>query len=104
VFHDSSGCKATNSDVARFAGWSSVELYGLGAVAPRARVGRMGGALLTCAPRRRVVEVDTKRIAPITRTSARLRVYRPEAGGMPAWELCAESPPAARSSPPPRPP
>jgi hypothetical protein len=66
---------------ARAAGWSDVQLFGLDPNAPRARLSRMGGAFLACLPGRQVLGVDARRIALVTRTSARLSVYCPEAGG-----------------------
>jgi hypothetical protein len=78
---------------ARAAGWSDVQLFGLDPVAPRARLSRMGGAFLACLPGRQVLGVDTQRIALVTRTSAPLSVYCPEAGGVLAWELCSSAGP-----------
>jgi hypothetical protein len=72
---------------ARAAGWSDVQLFGLDPVAPRARLSRTGGAFLASLPGRQVLGVDTRRIALVTRTSARLGVYCPEAGGVLAWEI-----------------
>jgi hypothetical protein len=76
--------------IARSAGWSLMQLYGLDPKAPRARVGRMGAAFLASMPGRRVIAVDDKAITMVTRTSARLRIYRAEqdAGAVLAWELC----------------
>jgi hypothetical protein len=75
--------------VARAAGWSPVELWGLDPIAPRARLSRTGGAFLACLHNHRAVQVDPDAIRLVTRTSARLSVYRPEPGGVLAWELCA---------------
>jgi len=72
----------------RAAGWSDVQLFGLDRDAPRNRLSRMGGAFLASLPGRQVLGVDTRRIALITRTSAKLSVYRPADGGVLAWELC----------------
>jgi len=69
------------------AGWSAVELFGLDANAPRARVGRLGGGWLACSRSHQVVGVDATGIRLVTRTSARLSIYRPEDGGVLAWEL-----------------
>jgi hypothetical protein len=44
-------------------------------------------AFLACLPGRQVLGVDTRRIALVTRTSARLSAYCPEDGGVLAWEL-----------------
>jgi hypothetical protein len=56
-------------------------------IAPRARLSRMGGAFLASLPGRQMLGVDTRRIALVTRTSARLSVYCPEAGGVLAWDV-----------------
>jgi hypothetical protein len=48
----------------------------------------MGGAFLASLRAHQVIEVDTHLIRVVTRTSARMSVYHPEAGGMLAWELC----------------
>jgi hypothetical protein len=69
------------------AGWSAIELYGLDANAPRARLSRMGGAWLSCLKAHQVIGVDATAIMMVTRTSARLRAYRPEGGGVLAWDL-----------------
>ena len=69
------------------AGWLQVQLYGLDPVAPRARVARMGAAFLACAPGRQVLSVDGEAIRIVTRTAARLSVYRPAEGAVLAWEL-----------------
>lgn len=75
-------------DLARSAGWSLVQLYGLDPDAPRARLSRMGGAFLASLRAHQVIDVDSERIRVVTRTSARLSVYRPEDGAVLAWELC----------------
>jgi hypothetical protein len=75
-------------DPARSAGWSLVQLYGLDPDAPRARLSRTGGAFLASLRAHQVIGVDTQRIRVVTRTSARMSVYRPEDGGVLAWELC----------------
>jgi hypothetical protein len=74
---------------ARLAGGSM--LYGLDAIAPRARVGRMGAAFLMC--RHQVIDVDGKAITAVTRTAARLRVYRgePDHSAVPAWDICVDA-------------
>jgi hypothetical protein len=69
------------------AGWTMVQLYGLDAVAPRNRLSRTGGAFLASLRAYQVIEVDAERIRVVTRTSARLSIYRPEDGGVLAWEL-----------------
>lgn len=65
-------------------------LYGLDADAPYARVGRVGAAFLASLRGHRVIEVDTRVIAMVTRTSALLRIYRREVdpGVALAWEPC----------------
>jgi hypothetical protein len=47
----------------------------------------MGGAWLACLRGHCVVQVDPEAIRVVTRTSARLSVYRPEDGSVLAWEL-----------------
>jgi hypothetical protein len=76
--------------IARSASWTLPLLYGLDPHARRARVGRMGAAFLASLRAHRVIAVDDKAITMVTRTSARLRVYRGEqdAGAVLAWELC----------------
>jgi hypothetical protein len=74
--------------LATAAGWSPVDLWGLDPIAPRNRISRMGGAFLACLHNHRVVQVDPDAIRLVTRTSARLSIYRPEAGAVLAWELC----------------
>jgi hypothetical protein len=69
------------------AGWTPVELWGLDSAAPRARLSRMGGAFLACLRTHQVICIDPEAIRLVTRTSARLAVYRPEAGGVLAWEI-----------------
>jgi hypothetical protein len=72
------------------AGWSLPQLYGLDPVAPRARVGRMGAAFLVALRGHQVVEVDRHAITMVSRTAARLRLFRGEAdpGVVLAWKLC----------------
>jgi hypothetical protein len=74
---------------ARLAGWTLTQLYGLDPIAPRARVGRMGAAFLVGLRGDQVVELDHRAIKMVTRTSARLRVYRGEVddGAVLAWTL-----------------
>jgi hypothetical protein len=72
------------------AGWSELELYGLDPDAPRNRLSRMGVAFLASLPGRQVLGVDTRRIALIARTSAKLSVYRPADGGVLAWEFTSQ--------------
>jgi hypothetical protein len=76
------------SSPCRAAGWSDVQLFGLDPDAPRNRLSLMGGAFLASSPGRQVLGVDARRIALITRTGAKLSVYRPAGGGVLAWELC----------------
>jgi hypothetical protein len=73
----------------RAAGWGDVELFGLAPDAPRARRSCMGGAFLASLRAHQVIGVDPQRIRVVTRTAARLSVYRPEDGGVLAWELRA---------------
>jgi hypothetical protein len=73
---------------AEAAGWSLLQLYGLDPVAPYSRVGRMGAAFLASLRSHRVIRVDTHLIRVVTRTAARLSIYRPENGAVLAWELC----------------
>jgi hypothetical protein len=75
-------------DLARSAGWSLVQIYGLDPDAPRARLSRMGGAFLASLRAHHVIEIDAERIRVVTRTAARLSIYRPEPGAVLAWELC----------------
>jgi hypothetical protein len=72
---------------ATVAGWSDVQLFGLDPVAPRARLSRMGGAFVACLRAHRVVAVDAEAVRVVSRTASRLSVYRPEGGGVLAWEL-----------------
>jgi hypothetical protein len=67
---------------------SPADLYGLDPDAPRARLSRMGGAWLACLRNHQVIRVDPDAIRLVTRTSARLSVYRPEGGGLLVWEIC----------------
>jgi hypothetical protein len=48
----------------------------------------MGGAWLACLRNHQVIRVDPEAIRLVTRTSARLSVYRPEGGGLLVWEIC----------------
>jgi hypothetical protein len=56
----------------------------------RARVRRMGGAFLACLPGRQVIAVDATAIHLVTRTSARLLIYRNDGdrGAVLACEIC----------------
>jgi hypothetical protein len=67
-----------------------VQLYGLDPVAPRARVGRMGAAFLVALRGHQVIDVSAEAITVVTRTSARLRIFRgkPDPGAVLAWEFC----------------
>jgi hypothetical protein len=82
------------------AGWSLLQLYGLDPVAPRSRLSRMGGAFLASLRAHRVVSVDANAITMVTRTSARLRIYRGEIddGAVLAWSLCQPQTPNACAS------
>jgi hypothetical protein len=66
-----------------------LQLYGLAPVEPRARLSRMGAAFLECLWAHRVIALDANAITMMTRTSARLRVYRGkiDSGAMLAWTL-----------------
>jgi hypothetical protein len=59
----------------------------------------MGGAFLACLRAHRVIGVDANAITMVTRTSARLRVYRGaiDDGAVLAWSLC--QPQTASASP-----
>jgi hypothetical protein len=59
-----------------------VQLFGLGAAAPRARLQHMGAAFLACRP-----DCHTA-ITLVVRTSSRMKVYKPAVGGTLAWDLC----------------
>jgi hypothetical protein len=74
---------------ARSATWSLLALYGLCPHAPRARLSRMGGAWVACLRGHRVVDVDATAISLVTRTAARLRIFRgePDQGAVLAWAL-----------------
>jgi hypothetical protein len=76
-------------DPARSAGWSLVQLYGLDPAAPRARLSRTGGAFLASLSAHQVIGVDTHRIHVVTRTAARMSIYKPEEGAVLAWSLRA---------------
>jgi hypothetical protein len=54
-----------------------------------ARVGRMGAAFLASLRAHRVIAVDDKAVTMVTRTSARLRIYRGDGdrGAVLAWDL-----------------
>jgi hypothetical protein len=69
-------------------GWSKLQLFGLDAVAPRARVQHMGGAFLACRPDCQTIAVDSAAITLVVRTASRMRIYKsdPE-GAVLAWEL-----------------
>jgi hypothetical protein len=75
------------SATAEAARWNLVELWGLDPVAPRNRLSRMGGAWLACLRNHQVIQVDREAIRLVTRTSARQSIYRPEDGGVLAWEI-----------------
>jgi hypothetical protein len=75
------------SAAADAAGWTLVELWGLDPVAPRARLSRMGGAWLASLRNHQVIQVDPDAIRLVTRTSARLSVYRPGSGAVLGWEI-----------------
>jgi hypothetical protein len=69
------------------AGWTMTQLWGLDPVAPRNRLSRMGGGWLVSLRNRQVIQVDPEAIRLVTRTSARMSIYRPEVGGVLAWEI-----------------
>jgi hypothetical protein len=73
---------------ARLACWSMLELYGLHLLAPRARLSAMGAAFIVCLRGHQVVEIDAKAITMVSRTAARLRLYRGEVDpdAVLAWE------------------
>lgn len=77
--------------IARAAGWSVVQLYGLDPDAPHARLSRMGGAWLACMPGRQVIAVDDRAITVVMRTASRLRIYRGDGDqeAVLAWTLVA---------------
>jgi hypothetical protein len=87
------------SAVAVSAAWSTMQLYSVDADAPRARLSRLGGAFLACSHNHRVTAVDHEAIRLVTRTSARLSIYRPEAGGVLAWQLRPSEPALERDRP-----
>jgi hypothetical protein len=74
-------------DLARSAGWSLPQLYGLDPVAPYARIGRIGGAFVASLRAHQVIGVDAQRIRVVTRTSARMSIYRPDDGAVLARSL-----------------
>jgi hypothetical protein len=47
------------------------------------------GAFLACLRPHHVIGVDRQRIRVVTRTGARMSIYRPEGGGVLAWEVRA---------------
>jgi hypothetical protein len=47
----------------------------------------MGGAFLACRPDCQTIAVDSTAITLVVRTSSRMRVYKPAAGGVLAGEL-----------------
>jgi hypothetical protein len=73
------------------AGWTALQLFDLGADAPQVRRDLMGVAWLANLNGHQTVAVDREAIRLVTRTAARLSVYRPGAGGVLAWKLCAET-------------
>jgi hypothetical protein len=75
------------SEDARAAGWSLTDLYGLDANTPYVRLSRWGGGFLAALPNRTVLSVDAKAIRILTTSGARQSIYRPEPGGVLAWEL-----------------
>jgi hypothetical protein len=60
-----------------------VQLFGVCPAAPRS-----GGAFLASLRAHQVIGLDAQRIRVVTRTSARMSIYRPEDGGVLAWALC----------------
>jgi hypothetical protein len=71
------------------AGWSTAQLFGLSPDAPQVRRDLMGGAFLACRPDCQTIAVDSKAITLVVRTSSRMRVYKPAAGGALAWDCKA---------------
>jgi hypothetical protein len=71
------------------AGWSTVQLFGLNALAPSARLQHMGGAFLAYRPDSQTIAVDSTAITLVVRTSSRMTVYKPGDGGTLAWEITA---------------
>jgi hypothetical protein len=69
------------------AGWTTLQLFGLNSVEPHARLQHMGGAFLACRSDCQTIGVDSTAIILVVRTSSRMRVYKPAAGGVLAWGL-----------------
>jgi hypothetical protein len=69
------------------AGWSRAQLFGLSADAPQLRRDLMGGAWMANMRAHQTVAIDRDAIRVVARTAARLSIYRPQAGGVLAWEL-----------------
>jgi hypothetical protein len=65
-------------------------------MAPQVRRDLMGGAWLANLHSNQTVAVDRDAIRLVVRTAARLNIYRPEAGGVLAWELVPASDPSRR--------
>jgi hypothetical protein len=59
----------------------------LDALSGYARVGRMGAGWLARLRDHRVIAVDPEAVRVVARTAARLSIYRPETGAVPAWHL-----------------
>ena len=79
--------------LARAAGWSALELYGLHRRAPWARLSAMGAAWLIARSGHNAIAVASDAITVATLTSARLRICRSrsDAAAMLAWELLAKN-------------
>jgi hypothetical protein len=77
--------------LARMGGWTNLAIYGLGRTAPYADLSRMGAAWLAARNDRTVIGIDAGSIMLVTRTAARLRIFRgePNGGAVLVWELVA---------------
>lgn len=75
--------------LARGAGWSLLELYGLHRCAPCARLSTMGAGWLIARAGYCAVSVDTAAIGVSSWAGNRLRIYRslPDPGAVLAWSL-----------------
>jgi hypothetical protein len=78
------------------AGWDVVALYGVCLDAPAVRRDMLGGAFLACHPGYQTIAIDPVAIRVVVRTSSRLSVYKPAAGGVLAWELVSTADPSRR--------
>jgi hypothetical protein len=62
--------------LARAAGWSSLQLYGLHPIAPAARLSVMGAAWVAARSAHKVIAIEAAAIVVATQTGGRLRIYR----------------------------